>query len=90
MTTSTRWPPVVEQEAEGGKVFGERGVEPQDLAPGFDAAVAALDQVDGSGHGTEVDPLVRGAALDVGDVAEERLEDSSHERRRSRRGSTQE
>ena len=33
----------------------------------------ALDEVEGAGHRAEVDALLRGAALDVGDVADQRL-----------------
>jgi hypothetical protein len=35
--------------------------------------VAALDEVHRAGHRAEVDPLVRGAALDVVDVAAQRV-----------------
>ncbi|MFE1788303.1 hypothetical protein ACFW7J_07885 [Streptomyces sp. NPDC059525] len=40
------------------------GIEPDD---------SAFDEVECPGHGAEVDPFVGGAAVDVGDVAEQRF-----------------
>ena len=50
-------------------------VDPQRVVAGLQAGEAALQQVDGAGHRAQVDALGGGAALDVGDVALQRLEE---------------
>src|SRR5918996_2842190 len=66
---------VVDCEAKPGQLFGQRGVDPEDIVVGVDSAVAPLDQIDGSGHCTEVNTFVRSASLDVVDVTLKRLEE---------------
>ena len=64
-------PAVADLKTEFTEFVGNRGVEPERVLPGLDTGETALDQVNGPGHGTEVDALGRGATLDVGDIAQE-------------------
>jgi hypothetical protein len=55
----------------------------------LDADKAALDEIDGPGHGAEMDALRRGAALDVGMSLSSARLNSRQECGRSERASTQ-
>ena len=69
---------VVDRDRKHTKRF--RPVRGQDdaVGPGLQPGEAALHQVDGAGHGRQVDALGRGAALDVGDVGLQRLLEELH------------
>ena len=54
---------------------GSCGFEPEDVVANLEPRVATLEEVEGAGHRAQMDPLVRRAALGVGDVALERLEE---------------
>jgi hypothetical protein len=82
---------VVNFEFENLELFGERGIEPEHVAPRLKAGVSALQEIDGSGHGAQVDALQRPTALGVREVTLQRAcESSSHERSRSARATTHE
>ncbi len=49
----------------------DRGVEPQRVLPCLDPGEPSLHEVDGSRHGTQMNPFWSRSALDVGHVAEE-------------------
>lgn len=46
----------------------EVGVKLQPILTGFDAGVAPLDKVNGTGHGTQMNPFGGSATLDVGNI----------------------
>ena len=54
-------------------LLGESWVEPDDVPVDGQAAVASLNHVHGTGHGAQVDAFSGRTALNVGDVAGERL-----------------
>jgi len=56
-----------------GKVARQRWVEVQRVVAQFHAGVATFQQIDGAGHRAEMDAFRRGAALDVFEVAAQRL-----------------
>jgi hypothetical protein len=60
-------------EPHAGEVVGQSGVEVQPVASGLEAGEPSLQQVDGAGHGSQVDALGGHAACAVGDVGVERL-----------------
>src|ERR1039458_1175239 len=59
---------VGEAEAEAFELVRESGVEPQGAVSDLEARVAALKEVHGAGHGTQVDALGSRTALSVGDI----------------------
>src|SRR5690606_14924125 len=65
--------PVAEPQLQGVELVGQPGFQAERAAGEVEPGVAPLDEVDGAGHRAEVDPLRGGAALDVRDVAVERL-----------------
>ena len=56
--------------------IGDLRIEIEHVVADLGAEVGALDEVQGAGHHPQVDPLLGGAALDVGDVALQRDEES--------------
>ena len=58
---------------------GKPRVDPQHVVVQRESGVAALQEVDRTGHRTDVDALARRAALDVFDVAEQRLAAQCHD-----------
>jgi hypothetical protein len=56
---------VADVEVEPVQPLGEAGAEPEHVLAGLKTGVAALGQVNGAGHGAQVDALGGGAALDV-------------------------
>src|SRR6185437_8314614 len=55
------------------ELVGKHWMEMECVAAQLEASVAPLQQIDGSGHGAEVNALGFGAALDVVDVAAQRF-----------------
>ena len=61
--------PIANLQVQSGQLPGQTGIEPEDITPCLDVCVAPLNQIDRSGHGTQVDTLRGGAALNIRDVA---------------------
>src|SRR5580700_6160162 len=71
-----RRPPELHREREPVEAVGEPWVEVQDAVADVGADVSALDEIERPRHHSEVDALLGGAALDVSDVALERLDEA--------------
>src|SRR3984893_7421798 len=67
-----RRPPELHRERQPVEPWGQPGVEVQDIAADLRAGVAALDEIERPRYHAHVDALLRGAALDVADVALQR------------------
>src|ERR1017187_2869431 len=68
-------PPELHRERQPVELGGQPGVEVQDAVADLRAGVAALDEIERPGYHAHVDALLRGAALDVADVAFQRGEE---------------
>ncbi len=66
---------VADAEAVGGQLGQRDRLEAQAVGPRLQPGQSALDEVERAGHRAEVDALAGGAALEVGDVAAQRLLD---------------
>ena len=64
---------VAERKPETGELGRQLRVHEQHVVADLHAGVAPLHEIDGAGDGTEVDAVGRDAALDVGDIAAQRL-----------------
>ena len=60
------------------KTFRPHRVEDQPVRADLQPGETALQQVDASGHGGDVNPLCRGPALDVGDIGHQDLLEVTH------------
>ncbi len=56
---------VADREAILGELRERHRIQPQQASPDLQTGQAALDEIEGAGHGAEVDALPRGAALQM-------------------------
>jgi hypothetical protein len=83
-------PVVVQAQLDAADVVGQAGVEPHRPVAGLDAGVAALDQVDRPGHGSEMNALRRRAPCTSATSLSKASLNSCQDRSRSERARTQE
>src|SRR5690606_16496845 len=64
---------IADPHPQAAEFFRQAGIDPEMILADVEAGMAALHEVDRARHGAEMDAPRRGAALDIGDVAFERL-----------------